>query len=389
MLNAVRDRVQSQLVRNRGSESHLDRLFRYADPRNPKVLTIGFGRRFATYKRSTLLFNDLDALRQIVSDPERPVLFVFAGKAHPADTPGQDLIRHIMAIAKMPEFTGHILLVENYDLRLARGLVAGVDVWLNYPVHPLEASGTSGMKAAMNGAINLSVLDGWWGEAYDGTNGWAIKPAPERLDQDARNRDEARTLYEVLQDRVVPMYYDRAGLAHSAQWVALAKRAMATVLPQFNAERMLDDYIVKVYGHAAKLGARYHADDCAAAREVAAWKERVRGAWDGVALRRVDTPAQRIAFGQSVHIEVGVRLNGLAAQDVAVELLVEDGRDGDDDNPRREGRELVAQGEIDGEERYALDLAPELCGKLGYRIRAYPRHPLLTHRFELGLMRWL
>ena len=387
MLHAVRERVHGQLVRNRGSESHLDRLFRYADPRNPTVLTIGFGRRFATYKRSTLLFDDLDALRQIVSDPQRPVLFIFAGKAHPADTPGQDLIRHIMAIAKMPEFTGHILLVENYDLRLARRLVAGVDVWLNNPVHPLEASGTSGMKAAMNGAINLSVLDGWWDEAYDGTNGWAIKPASERLDQDARNHDEARTLYEVLQDRVVPLFYDRRGLAYSTQWVTMAKRAMATVLPQFNAERMLDDYIVKFYGPAANRGTDYTADDCAGAREIAAWKERVRVAWAGVELRRIDTPTQRIAFGDTVHIEVGVKLNGLAPEDVAVELLIENGRD-DDSAPRQE-RELAAQGSVENEERYALDLAPELCGKLGYRIRAYPRHPRLTHRFELGLMRWL
>ena len=152
MLQLVRQRVHTQLVRNRGSESHLDRLFRYADPGNPNVLTVGFGRRFATYKRSTLLFKDLDALRQIVCNPERPVLFIFTGKAHPDDQPGQDLIRHIMQVAKMPEFVGHLLLVEGYDLRLARRLVAGVDVWLNNPIHPLEASGTSGMKAAMNGA---------------------------------------------------------------------------------------------------------------------------------------------------------------------------------------------------------------------------------------------
>ena len=171
-------RKSAQHFRSHGSESHLDRMLKYVDSYNPNILTIGFARRFATYKRATLLFENLDWLKEILSDNERPVLFLFAGKAHPADQPGQDLIRQVQGIANMPEFEGKIMLVEGYDLGLARRLVSGVDVWLNNPVYPLEASGTSGMKAGMNGAINLSVLDGWWGEGYDGTNGWAIKPAP-------------------------------------------------------------------------------------------------------------------------------------------------------------------------------------------------------------------
>ena len=285
MLQLVRQRVHTQLVRNRGSESHLDRLFRYADPGNPNVLTVGFGRRFATYKRSTLLFKDLDALRQIVCNPERPVLFIFTGKAHPDDHPGQDLIRHIMQVAKMPEFVGHLLLVEGYDLRLARRLVAGVDVWLNNPIHPLEASGTSGMKAAMNGGINLSVLDGWWDEGYDGTNGWAIKPASDRIEQAARDLDEAHTLYEILQDHMLPLYYAREGLTHSPGWVRMAKRAMTTILPRFNAERMLTDYLTKFYGPAAQRGRAYQDAQCATAGEIARWKERVRAAWPSVSIR--------------------------------------------------------------------------------------------------------
>ncbi len=388
MLDIVRQRVRDQLLRNRGSESHLDRLFRYADPRNPKVLTIGFGRRFATYKRSTLLFEDLDALKQIVSDPARPVLFIFTGKAHPADTPGQDLIRHIMRIAKMPDFVGRLLLVENYDLRLARRLVAGVDVWLNNPIHPLEASGTSGMKAAMNGGINLSVLDGWWDEAYDGNNGWAIKPASTHLDQGGRNKDEAHTLYELLQDRVVPLFYDREGLAYSTGWVAMAKHAMASVLPRFNGERMLNEYVRKFYEPAAKSSREYRADGGAGARELATWKQRVRAAWPGVALRRLDTPAQRIAFGERMRIEVALKLDGLAPQDVAVELLIQASR-GTDDAPVQKMQFVAVDRTGEGEQRYALDLAPEFCGKLDYRIRAYPRHPRLTHPFELGLMQWV
>jgi starch phosphorylase len=386
MLHLVRRRVRDQLVRNRGSESHLDRLFRFADPGNPNVLTIGFGRRFATYKRSTLLFQNLDVLRQIIANRERPVLFIYCGKAHPADQPGQDLIRRIMQVAKMPEFVGHILLVEGYDLRLARRLVAGVDVWLNNPIYPLEASGTSGMKASMNGAINLSILDGWWDEAYDGSNGWAIKPASDHVDQERRNADEARTLYELLQDHVIPLYYARDGLAYSPGWVAMAKRAMASILPRFSGRRMLDEYVAKFYVPAAAAGRRYTANGFAPASEVAAWKARVREAWGGVGLHRVDTPVARIAFGDKVTIAVDVALNGLSTGDVAVELLL---RQTHEVNQPWQQHRLVPKAAAGGSARYELELAPDFCGKLDYRIRAFPFHPMLTHPFEVGLMRWL
>jgi starch phosphorylase len=389
MLGLVRYRVRQQLLRNRGSEAHLDRLFRYADPYNPNVLTIGFGRRFATYKRSTLLFRNLDTLREIVSDPKRPVVFVFSGKAHPADTPGQDQIRRVMEVAKMPEFEGRLLLVEGYDLRLARRLVAGVDVWLNNPIHPLEASGTSGMKASMNGTVNLSILDGWWDEAYDGSNGWAIKPASEDYDQDKRDEEEAKTLYELLSDHVIPMYYERDGLAYSPRWVAMAKRAMSTILPQFNAVRMVNEYIAKFYGPAARRGSQYQAAECAAANEIAAWKERVRAAWPGVSMRRVDEPVQRIRFGETVKFEVAVRLNGLATSDVAVELMLTPTTAPERTLPQSMLLTPSGHAGADGEVRYAIELAPELCGKLEYRMRAYPQHALLTHPFEVGLMIWL
>ncbi len=389
MLQIVRQRVRTQLVRNRGSEAHLDRLFRFADPDNPNVLTVGFGRRFATYKRSTLLFRDLDALRQIVCNPARPVLFIFSGKAHPDDQPGQDLIRQIMRVAKMPEFVGHILLTEGYDLRLARRLVAGVDVWLNNPIHPLEASGTSGMKAAMNGAINLSVLDGWWDEGYDGGNGWAIKPASDRIDQSTRDLDEARTLYEILQDHMLPLYYARNGLTHSPGWVKMAKRAMTTILPRFNADRMLSEYVTRFYAPAAKRGREYVAADCAAATEIARWKERVRAAWPKVTIRRLGAPSHRIAFGERVRIEAAADLDGLTTRDVTVELVLEGAHGKDDGEVRRIPLLPDESQQADGTVRYALDLAPDMCGKLDYRIRAFPSHRLLTHPFELGLMIWV
>jgi starch phosphorylase len=393
LLHMVRARVAQQHARNHGSESHLERLLRYADPAKPNVLTIGFGRRFATYKRATLLFSDLDQLRRLVGDRERPVLFLFAGKAHPADEPGQELIRNLVNMMHAQEFEGRVLFLEGYDLHIARRLVSGVDVWLNNPVHPLEASGTSGMKAGMNGVINLSILDGWWGEGYDGENGWAIKPASPDLDPYRRDREEARTLYEILQDRVVPTYYARengGGVgAYSPQWIRMAKRSMASLLPRYDASRMLGEYVTKFYLPAARQGHRYADKGHEGAKTVAAWKARVRAAWDGVAARRLDAPKARIRFGDSLPVEVEIKLNGLAPTDVCVELLLSRGLRGEP--ALRHSHELAPQGPLpeSGEHRYRLDFKPGLSGRLDYQIRLFPRHELLTHPFELGLQRWV
>jgi starch phosphorylase len=238
----------------------------------------------------------------------------------------------------------------------------------------------------MNGAINLSILDGWWDEGYDGGNGWAIKPASDHVDQEKRNADEARTLYELLQDHVVPLYYARDGLAYSPGWVAMAKRAMASILPQFSSRRMLDEYVAKFYVPAASGGRRLAADGGAPARDLAAWKARVHGAWQGVTLRRVDAPTARIAFGDKVGVAVDVTLNGLSTDDVAVELLL---RQTHEVHQPWQRHRLAASGASGGIARYELELAPDICGKLDYRIRAFPHHPLLTQRFEPGLMRWL
>jgi starch phosphorylase len=389
MFHLVRHRIRNQQLRNQVSESHVDRLVKFADPANPTVLTIGFGRRFATYKRAALLFENLDELRRITGDPERPVLFIFSGKAHPADGPGQDLIRQVVQVARMPEFEGKILLVEGYDLRLARRLVQGVDVWLNNPIYPLEASGTSGMKAGMNGVINLSVLDGWWGEGYEGDNGWAIKPAAQALDQYKRNREEAQTLYEILQDQVIPLYYARGPQGYSPGWIEVAKRSMGSILPRFNAARMLHEYVAKLYLPAAQQGRRYAADGFGAAKTMAEWKSRVRAAWPKVTLRRLDAPKKRIQFGERVRVEVAMNLDGLAPADVAVELILARGALEPHGAPTRHAFAPDGTRTEGGEHRFVLELAPELCGRLDYRIRAYPHHELLGHPFELGLMLWI
>jgi starch phosphorylase len=390
MLHLVRHRISVQHFRNRGSQAHLDRLLKYTDPANPNVLTIGFARRFATYKRAMLIFSDPDWLREILANEARPVVLVFAGKAHPADRPGQELIRRVVEAGRKPELEGRVLMVEDYDMRLARRLVSGVDVWLNNPVFPLEASGTSGMKAGINGVLNLSVLDGWWDEGYNGENGWAIKPVGETIEESRRDREEATTLYELLQDKVVPQYFQRGEMGFSPQWVRMAKHSIASLLPRFNSTRMVSEYLAKFYLPAARQGRRYADNGFENANKLAQWKTHIRRSWNSVRLRRLDTPKRNIAFGEGVLLEIGVFLDGLKPEDVVVEMLI--GRQTNYAELRESRRyRLESQGlkTDQGEQRFALQITPEMCGKLEYRVRVYPYHELLTHPFEMGMMRWL
>lgn len=389
MFHGIRSRITDQNTRNHGSEAHLDRLLKFVDPINPNVLTLGFARRFATYKRAALLFENLDWLRKIILDQDRPVLLIFAGKAHPADVPGQDVIRRISQIAQFPEFEGRLLLIEGYDLRLARRLVAGVDVWLNNPIYPLEASGTSGMKAGINGAINLSVLDGWWGEGYDGKNGWAIKPGPRDMEGMLRDKEESRALYEILQDQVVPLYYNYGKLGYSPEWVKMAKHSMMSLLPRYNSTRMVDEYVTKFYRSASHKGTLYTENNFAGAKNIAAWKAKIRNAWRGVTLRRLDIPSERAHFSEALKFKVAARLNNLEPEDVIVELLMH--------RQYKKTRltnfnhfKFEYTGTKDSDEHiFELRLTPELCGKQEYYIRIYPCHPLLSHPLEMGMMVWL
>ena len=390
MLTLVGQRVRTQAFRNHGSEAHVDRLLRLADPANPNVLTIGFARRFATYKRATLLFDQLDWLKEIVSSAGRPVLFVFAGKAHPADEPGKEMIQRVYEVMAMHDFEGHVLFVEGYDLRLARRLVSGVDVWLNNPIFPMEASGTSGMKAGFNGVINLSVLDGWWGEGYDGANGWAIKPASERLDDGRRNVEESRSLYELLQDRVIPLYYERGTMGFSPDWIKMAKRSIMTLLPQFNSQRMVHEYLTRFYVPASRRGKQMVERNYKTARDLAEWKRKVRAAWAHVTVRSVGRPEPRVDFGNKVRFSVGVHIDRLVPEDIRVELLLSPALKDLAEKHAPDAYVFKPEGvDEHGDHRYVLDLAPELCGKLEYRVRAYPSHPALSHPFELGLMKWV
>jgi len=415
MLRVLRERLTQQYQRNGLSESHVHRLLKLVDPEKPNVLTIGFARRFATYKRATLLMADLGWLEQLVGNEERPVMFVFAGKAHPADEPAQWMMREIARVSSLPPFIGRIVMVEGYDLGLGRLLTSGVDVWLNTPVAPFEASGTSGMKAAINGTVNLSVLDGWWAEAYDSRresrNGWGIPPARDEQGDADRDRQDSTTLYETLQDEVIPLYYARdERLGYSPEWVQICKHSMASVLPAFNSERVLHDYLRDFYAPSARLGRLLAADDFKGARELGAWKEKVRAAWSGVSLKMQGEPAPEISFAEAVTLEVDVVLNGLEPRDVRVECQVRRVLgsqlvvpvQGYAENRRPKGglgyledqpvlRAAFTPGAVGegGVCRYRLELQPPWAGTMQYEVRAVPSHPHLSHPYELGLMRRL
>jgi starch phosphorylase len=388
LLSDVRDRVVKRHERNGSNAAEIDQLIRYLSPANTDMLIVGFARRFATYKRATLLFRDIERLARLLNDPERPVLLLFAGKAHPSDFPGQALIREIHEIAQRTEFEGKIILLEDYNLALARRLVTGVDVWLNTPEPPMEASGTSGQKAGMNGVVNISVLDGWWGEAYNGRNGWAIVPQRAKNAAD-RDETENRALLNLIETKLIPLYFDRNGHGYSEAWIDASKESMKSILPRFNAARMVMDYVETFYSPAMRHGRLQEQNGAANARALAQWKERVNCAWDGITLRRLDTPPEEIETGSCVPIEVAAGLNELDPDDLIVECIV--GRKSERGEMESQCvQRFTFQGiNGSGEAIFRLDLAPPLAGLQYYQIRAYPHHPLLSHPFEPGKMFWV
>jgi starch phosphorylase len=394
MVESARRRALVQYKRANFTEAMIEQVTRYLRPQNLGTLMVGFARRFATYKRATLLFQDLDRLARILNDPKRPVLFIFAGKAHPNDIPGQNLIREVFEISMRPEFLGKIILLEDYNLSLALDLMPGVDVWLNVPEYPKEACGTSGMKAAANGAINLSVLDGWWGEAYDGENGWAINPRPE-VDAQARNREEAEELLNLLEHQVIPLYYKRNAEGEPEDWVLKSKASMKSVLPSFNSIRMAGDYLRGYYGPARNHGRLLGGNDAAGARELAEWKQRVASAWDDVRVRLANTPPAAVTTGHSIRVEVAVELNGLGAEDVVVECLIGRLTQFGDFVPAHRIPFTAAEAASAGSEQtYWVDLTSAgddlpMEGLRHYQVRVYPHHRLEAHPFECGCILWL
>ena len=385
LLNDVHRRLALQYQRNGYSTSQIKKLLHYIDPKNTDILVFGFARRFATYKRATLLFHDIERLARLVSQSDRPVLFLFAGKAHPKDHPGQDLIRQIHKHSHDPRFEGRVAMIEDYDLSLARKLISGVDVWLNTPQYPLEASGTSGQKAGINGVLNLSVEDGWWGEGYNGENGWSITAHGAEFDNDFGTREESNELLDLIEHQVIPLYYDRNGHGLSHAWVERTKASMSSLIPRFNAQRMVMDYVRNLYSpaqqHARAIDGK--------SQELAQWKERVRAAWDVVSIRRLGEQQCELKAGNTMPIDVAIRLNGLTPRDVRVECVTET-ENADGEVIEQEIHRFYHEGEDkDGETFFHLDLCSNVPGIQYYRIRVFPHHKLLGHRYEVGRMLWV
>jgi starch phosphorylase len=402
MLEGVCGRLRREYAAKGLNPAQLRRITRLLDPERPTVLTLGFARRFATYKRAALLLRDRARLARLIQNEERPVVFLFAGKAHPADQPGQQVLREIKQLMLTAEFAGHVVFLEDYDLQLARWLVTGVDVWLNNPVAPLEASGTSGIKAAVNGRLNVSILDGWWAEAFDHNNGWGI-PAADAQDAERRDALDAAAMLDAIEEEVVPLYYARNQHGYSPEWVRRCKRAMMTVIPDFNMGRVVQDYARGLYYPAARHYQRVMRDGTAAAVQLSGWKQRVRERWAGVALRRLGDAPRELPRASALRVRIAAALNGLAAQDVRVEFVAQrilprsraelpmlssfrgEARDG-------AWCELLgATGDTDGDGSAVYELAatPPNCGQFAYEIWIYPWHELLAHPLELGLLKRL
>jgi starch phosphorylase len=380
----ARRRLSVQLTR-RGA--HSSALRDAGEVLDPEVLTIGFARRFATYKRATLLFQDLERFSKIVRHADRPVQFIFAGKAHPEDQPGKEMIQEVIRITEMPEFRRHVVFLEDYDIDLARRLVQGVDVWLNTPQRPLEASGTSGMKVAVNGGLNLSILDGWWVEAYNGENGWAI--GSEEIHEDERYQDKLdnEALYSLLEDVVTPLFYDRGVDALPRGWIRCVKESLRTICPQFNTNRAAEEYTRRFYIPSLLNWNWLMKDGMKRLREIARWKATVRAHWDGVEVLSVETDSgANLAVGDRLEVRATIALATLSPEDVNIETFYGPLQEGE---IRHGERSLMTHaGSSDGHHQYTGVISCHTSGHFGFSLRVTPRSTGLEDSFDRELIAW-
>lgn len=385
LVNYIREKFAATWLKNQGDPSRVVALL---DSITPNALYIGFCRRFATYKRAHLLFTDLERLSKIVNNPERPVKFIFSGKAHPADGAGKGLIKKIFEISQRPEFLGKIIFLEDYDMQLARRLVSGVDIWMNTPTRPLEASGTSGEKAEMNGVVNLSVLDGWWVEGYREGAGWALKQERTYQNQGYQDQLDAATIYSLLENEILPLYYNRNEQGFSEGWIKTIKNSIATIAPHYTMKRQLDDYYDKFYSKEAANFKKLAANNNRLAKELAAWKETVAERWDAIRVVSKDDSALSAAeTGKEYTLRYVIDEQGLNDA-VGLELVsIKTDKNGEEHIFSK--REFKMVGREGNNYTFKATFEPDVAGAFKSCVRMYPKNENLVHREDFCYVKWL
>ena len=385
LVNYIREKFAATWLKNQGDPSRVVALLNSI---TPNALYIGFCRRFATYKRAHLLFTDLERLSKIVNNPERPVKFIFSGKAHPADGAGQGLIKKIFEISQRPEFLGKIIFLEDYDMQLARRLVSGVDIWMNTPTRPLEASGTSGEKAEMNGVVNLSVLDGWWVEGYREGAGWALKQERTYQNQGYQDQLDAATIYSLLENEILPLYYNRNAQGFSEGWIKTIKNSIATIAPHYTMKRQLDDYYDKFYIKEAANFKKLSANNNKLAKELAAWKETVAQRWDSIrVVSKDDSVLYGAETGKKYTLRYVIDEQGLNDA-VGLELIsIKTDKNGEEHIFSK--REFTMVGREGNNYTFEATFEPNVAGAFKSCVRMYPKNENLVYREDFCYVKWL
>jgi len=365
-------------------------IFEIIDAINDNALTIGFARRFATYKRAHLLFQDLEKLSNLVNNPEKPIVFIFAGKAHPADIMGQDIIKRIVEISKQKAFLGKIIFIENYDMTLASKLIQGVDVWLNTPTRPMEASGTSGEKAIMNGVVNLSVLDGWWAEGYKPNAGWALKEERTYQNQSIQDELDAETIYNILADEIIPLFYTRDENEIPHQWISYVKNTISEIAPHFTMNRMVNDYYNKFYSKLFSRSEELFSDNFKKMKELAAWKKKMIRAWHSIEILNIEVPDSTVKpmkLGEKFNARLTIDMAELKSDDIGIEILFgQKEMDMVKDFTYKKELELV---EVNNKQAvFSCEIFISHSGVFDYAFRMFAKNPLLPHRQDFNLIRW-
>lgn len=388
LVDYIKDQFRENWLKNQGDPS---RIVSVLGAINPNALIIGFGRRFATYKRAHLLFTDLERLEKIVNDPIRPVQFLFTGKAHPADGGGQGLIKRIIEISRMPQFLGKVIFLENYDMRLAKRLISGVDIWLNTPTRPLEASGTSGEKAQMNGVLNFSVLDGWWLEGYVKGAGWALTEKRTYENDVHQDQLDAATIYSMLENEIIPLYYAKNTKGYSPEWIQVIKNSIAQITPRFTTKRMIDDYIAKFYSKLASRSALLKANNFAKAKEIAAWKEKIAGGWERIQIATMDVPEKLLhnpQVGEVYNINIVIDIDGINDKGIGIELVATQ-LDKNNVDMLYDVEELRLVKNEGSKLFYNLEYQLNNAGSFKFGFRMFPKNEDLPHRQDFCYVRWI